>query len=81
MDPSGTVSYSVTKSAVISAIGCIQLELDSQGLGDDIQVYALHPAGVLIDVSQSKEPLCNRIMCSTPMDPDVQQHILNRSSH
>jgi NAD(P)-dependent dehydrogenase (short-subunit alcohol dehydrogenase family) len=50
--PSG-LSYSVSKSAVIRATGCIQLQLDVEGLGDDIDVYCLHPGGVLTDMPQS----------------------------
>ena len=50
----GTLSYSVSKSAVIRATGCIQLELAAEGLGDDIQVYTLHPGGVLTDMPKSR---------------------------
>src|SRR5271170_818837 len=53
LDLPGTLSYSVSKTAVIRAVGCIQLELDMDGLGDAIQVYALHPGGVLTDMPQS----------------------------
>lgn len=42
--PSG-LAYCVSKSAVIRLTGCIQLALDAEGLGDDIQIYALHPGG------------------------------------
>jgi NAD(P)-dependent dehydrogenase (short-subunit alcohol dehydrogenase family) len=52
IDIPGAISYSVSKAAVIRAVGCIQLELDEEGLGDDIQIYALHPGGVLTDMSQ-----------------------------
>jgi len=54
IDLPGTLAYSVSKSAVIRAVGCIQLELDQEGLGDDIQVHALHPGGVLTDMPKSK---------------------------
>ena len=53
LDLPGTLAYSVSKSAIIRAVGCIQLELDAEGLGDDIQIYALHPGGVLTDMAQS----------------------------
>jgi NAD(P)-dependent dehydrogenase (short-subunit alcohol dehydrogenase family) len=53
LDLPGTLAYSVSKSAVIRAVGCIQLELDTEGLGDDIHVYALHPGGVLTDMPKS----------------------------
>jgi len=57
IDLPGTLAYSVSKSAVIRAVGCIQLELDVEGLGDDIQVYALHPGGVLTDMPKSLSSL------------------------
>jgi len=50
--PSG-LAYCVSKSAVIRLTGCIQLALDAEGLGDDIQLYALHPGGVLTDMPKS----------------------------
>ena len=50
--PSG-LGYAVSKCAVIRLTGCIQLALDAEGLGDDIQVYCLHPGGVLTDMPQS----------------------------
>jgi NAD(P)-dependent dehydrogenase (short-subunit alcohol dehydrogenase family) len=50
--PSG-FAYAVTKSAVIRATGCAQLQLDAEGLGEDIQIYCLHPGGVLTDMPQS----------------------------
>jgi NAD(P)-dependent dehydrogenase (short-subunit alcohol dehydrogenase family) len=53
LDLPGGAAYAVSKSAVIRFVGCIQLELDQEGLGDDIQVYALHPGGVLTDMPKS----------------------------
>jgi NAD(P)-dependent dehydrogenase (short-subunit alcohol dehydrogenase family) len=53
LDLPGGISYSVSKSAVIRAVGCIQLEMDMEGLGDDIHLYALHPGGVLTDMPKS----------------------------
>jgi len=53
--PSG-LAYCVSKSAVIRLTGCIQLALDAEGLGDDIQIYALHPGGVLTDMPKSPPP-------------------------
>jgi len=41
-----TLAYSVCKSAVIRAVGCIQAELDIEGLGEYIDLYALHSGGV-----------------------------------
>jgi NAD(P)-dependent dehydrogenase (short-subunit alcohol dehydrogenase family) len=51
-DFGNNLAYCVSKSAVIRATGCIQLQLDSEGLGDDIQLYALHPGGVLTDMTK-----------------------------
>jgi short-subunit dehydrogenase len=48
-----TLAYSVSKSAVIRAVGCIQAELDMEGLGEYIDLYALHPGGVLTDLPKS----------------------------
>ena len=58
IDYIGSTSYAVSKCAVIRATGCFQLELNSQGFGDDIQIYALHPGGVLTDMPKSMSP-CN----------------------
>jgi len=44
---------------VIQVVGCIQLELDVEGLGDKVQLYALHPGSVLTDMPQSN-PTSNR---------------------
>ena len=54
LDYPGGLAYAVSKTAVIRAVGCIQLELEAEGLGDDIQLYALHPGGVLTDMPKSK---------------------------
>jgi NAD(P)-dependent dehydrogenase (short-subunit alcohol dehydrogenase family) len=54
LDLPGGISYSVSKAAVIRAIGCIQMEIDWEGLGNDIHMYALHPGGVLTDMPKSK---------------------------
>ena len=51
-DFGNNLAYCVSKSAVIRATGCIQLQLDAEGLGDDIQLYALHPGGVLTDMTK-----------------------------
>jgi len=37
------------------------MELDLDGLGDDIQVYALHPGGVLTDMPKSIGPFVRGI--------------------
>ena len=71
LDLPGTLSYSVSKTAVIRAVGCIQLELDMDGLGDDIQIYALHPGGVLTDMPQSIFSPYMCANCLAPMAADV----------
>jgi len=67
--PSG-LAYCVSKSAVIRLTGCIQFALDAEGLGDDIQIYALHPGGVLTDMPKSP-PLSH----FSPPPPNVQRLI------
>jgi len=54
LDLPGGLSYAVSKCAVVRAVGCLQLELNAEGLGDDIHLYALHPGGVLTDMPKSK---------------------------
>jgi hypothetical protein len=34
-------------------LGCIQAELDIEGLGEYIDLYALHPGGALTDLPKS----------------------------
>jgi NAD(P)-dependent dehydrogenase (short-subunit alcohol dehydrogenase family) len=50
IDYVGSFAYAVSKTALVRAVGCIQKELDAEGLGDEIQVYALHPGAVLTDM-------------------------------
>lgn len=40
-------AYCTGKGAVIRAVSCLQKELDMDGLGDGIHVYALHPGATL----------------------------------
>jgi NAD(P)-dependent dehydrogenase (short-subunit alcohol dehydrogenase family) len=56
IDYAGSASYAVSKSAVIRLTGCAQAELNSEGYGDDIQLYCLHPGGVLTDMPKSISP-------------------------
>ena len=51
-------------------MGCIQLELDVEGLGDDIHVYALHPGGILTDMPKST--VSQDCAKSAPIATDVQ---------
>jgi NAD(P)-dependent dehydrogenase (short-subunit alcohol dehydrogenase family) len=56
IDYPGSTSYAVSKSALIRLTGCAQVELNIEGYGDDIQVYCLHPGGVLTDMPKSIFP-------------------------
>lgn len=40
-------AYSMGKGAVIRAVSCLQKELEMDGFGDSIHVYALHPGATL----------------------------------
>ena len=52
-------SYSISKCALIKATDCVQKDLDADGLGDQIQVYALHPGGVKTDLTKRTLNLFN----------------------
>jgi len=41
------IGYCEAKAAVVRATSVMQLELDSDGIGEDVHTYALHPGGVL----------------------------------
>ena len=41
------VGYNSSKAAVARAVSTLQEEIDLDGLGDKIHMYALHPGGVL----------------------------------
>jgi short-subunit dehydrogenase len=41
------VAYDAGKAALTRATQSIQTEIDMDGLGDTMQLYALHPGGVL----------------------------------
>lgn len=47
-------SYGVSKAAVIKLTESIQKDLDTDGLGDKIHLYALHPGAVKTDLSRRK---------------------------
>ncbi len=44
------LGYNDAKAGVTRATHCLQLELDLEGLGEDVCTYALHPGGVLTDM-------------------------------
>ncbi|KAH6995433.1 3-oxoacyl-reductase [Ilyonectria destructans] len=58
----GTVStpfdgaYSVGKAGLIRATSCLQAELEMDGLGDQIHIYALHPGAVKTDMIGKSQP-------------------------
>ncbi|KUJ11590.1 NAD(P)-binding protein [Mollisia scopiformis] len=52
-------SYGVSKAGVIKFTESVQKDLDTDGLGDKIQLYALHPGAVQTDLSRRS------------MDPEV----------
>lgn len=43
-------AYSVGKCGLIRATGCWQTELELDGFGDNIHIYALHPGAVKTDM-------------------------------
>lgn len=45
-------SYSVAKAGVIKATEAIQKDLDTDGLGDKIQIYCCHPGAVQTGLSR-----------------------------
>lgn len=53
----GTVSvpfaaaYSTGKAGLIRATACLQAELEVDGFGDKIHLYALHPGAVKTDMT------------------------------
>ena len=51
-------SYSTSKAALIKLTECIQKDLDTDGVGDKIQVYACHPGAVQSDLSRRKLSPC-----------------------
>lgn len=49
-----SVGYNSSKAAVARATSTLQEEIDLDGLGDTIQMYALHPGGVLTAMAQGE---------------------------
>src|SRR5271156_3035255 len=88
-DFSNNLAYCVSKAAVIRATGCIQLQLDAEGLGDYIQLYALHPGGVLTDMqtgNTSPNYLCSltsadRCGCPESIPPHGRGESFNTSTY
>ena len=58
-----STGYCASKAALINLTGCVQKEIDMDGL-DDIHLYALHPGGV-----QSEMTLDSKLWSSPPSPP------------
>ncbi len=52
-----STGYSTSKAAVIRMTECIQKDLDTDGLGDKIQLYSCHPGAVQTDMSKGASKL------------------------
>lgn len=48
------LGYNDAKAAVVRATSNMQLELDDDGLGEQIHTYALHPGGVMTAMGAGK---------------------------
>ena len=48
------MGYNCAKAAVVRATSNLQLELDDDGLGEQIHTYALHPGGVMTAMGACK---------------------------
>lgn len=48
------MGYNCAKAAVVRATSNLQLELDDDGLGEQIHMYALHPGGVMTAMGACK---------------------------
>jgi NAD(P)-dependent dehydrogenase (short-subunit alcohol dehydrogenase family) len=48
------MGYNCAKAAVVRATSNLQLELDDDGLGEQIHTYALHPGGVMTAMGAGK---------------------------
>jgi len=54
VDAPFAVGYNSSKAAVTRAVSTLQEEIDMDGLGDRIQMYALHPGGVLTAMASAE---------------------------
>lgn len=50
-----SASYGASKAALVNLSACLQAELDTEGLGSDVHVYALHPGGVRSGMVEESE--------------------------
>jgi short-subunit dehydrogenase len=48
------VGYNSSKAAVARATATLQEEIELDGLGEGVQLFALHPGGVLTAMAQSE---------------------------
>lgn len=53
IDTPFNISYNTSKAALIRLTACLQTEVDAKGLRD-IHMYALHPGGVLTNMSKGQ---------------------------
>ena len=51
------LGYNTSKAAVIRMSATLQRELEVDGFDDNIQIYALHPGGVLTAMGGGGSPL------------------------
>jgi len=63
------VGYNSSKAAVVRAVATLQEEINLDGLGDKIHMYALHPGGVLTTMASGTAPL----PCLCPRTPKAKQ--------
>jgi short-subunit dehydrogenase len=60
-------SYGVSKAGVIKFTESVQKDLDTDGLGDKIQICALHPGAVQTDLSRRKSTLVKALQAIEAM--------------
>lgn len=46
------IGYNSSKAAVTRATSTLQAELEADGIGENVMLYALHPGGVWTDMSK-----------------------------
>ncbi|KAK8108646.1 NAD-binding protein [Apiospora sp. TS-2023a] len=69
-----STSYHSSKAALINLTGCVQSEVDVDGL-DDVHLYALHPGGVRSEMTLNKYKNATN---SLPDHPDIATKLTQR---
>ncbi|KLO10636.1 NAD-binding protein [Schizopora paradoxa] len=64
-DTAGLSAYSTSKTALIRAVGCLQLELDAEGKSG-VHMYAVHPGGVKTALAQAGSSVSDDMDKMTP---------------